>query len=121
METYRQGNGHTKTISALGPTEREDGTPLGVHEIKHYLRFIKFDNGQPISQAVQLIEDANTPEYDGSFDETIEIDDHTPGIYEYWYRTVDTDGRESLDSDILTLEILIPLVPPNPPTNLIIG
>ena len=95
MTTYRQGNGDTKRIRALGPTMREDGEFLAVSEISHYAQFITFNNGDKIESAVNLIEDASTPEYDGEFDEIIAIDDQSPGVYEYWYRTVDTDGRVS--------------------------
>lgn len=118
MATFRQGTGQTKTIKAIGPTTREDGSALAVDEISHYIRYLRFENGPPIEQNVQLVEDTNTPEYDGSFDEEVDIDSQTPGVYEYWYRTEDTGGRQSKNSEILTLEILVPLANPRPPTGL---
>jgi len=121
MATYRQGNGDTKTVKALGPTTRTDGVALAVSEISHYAQFMSFNGGDPVEQAVNLVEDANTPEYDGEFDEVVIIDDQTPGTYTIWYQTVDTDGRRSADSEVLTLEILAPLVAPNPPTSLSFG
>ena len=113
MSTYRQGFGHIKTVSATAPTERSDGTPLSAGEIDYYARFLTFDGGQPVEQAVALV--------NGAFDEQIDIDAATPGIYEYWYQTVDTDGRRSVDSERVTLEILVPLVAPSPPTNFLFG
>ena len=116
MTTYRQGNGEVHTVKALGPTERTDGTPLSVDEIAHYIRTLSFEGGLTTEQVVNLVEDVNTPEYDGSFDEQINIDDQTPGIYHYTYRTVDTGGRESVESNELILEILPPLANPAAPT-----
>jgi len=118
---YRQGNGETKRVHALGPTARADGTPLAVSEISHYIRFLSFEGGAVLEQTVTLVDDANTPEYDGEFDEVIDIDSQTPGMYEYWYQTVDTDGRNSVDSERIQMDILIPLVSPNPPTALLFG
>ena len=121
MATYRQGSGEVKKIKALGPVARADGVVLPISEISHYAQFISFNGGAAVEQAVNLIEDANTPEYDGEFDENIIIDDQVPGTYTIWYQTVDTAGRRSKDSDILTMDILAPLVAPNPPTNLYFG
>lgn len=120
MATYRQGYGHTKTISALGPVAREDNTPLDKSEIAHFLRYLSYEGGEPVIQPVTLVEDPITTGYDGSFDEVIDIDSQTPGVYQYWYRTVDTDGRQSRDSEVLTLGILPPLALPLPPTELFI-
>lgn len=118
-ETFYQGLGKTKRIGALGPTTRTDGTILLVSEIAHYLRFIAYNGGPPSPpQTVQLIEDAATSAYDGEFDEDIDIDSQAAGTYTYWYRTVDTQGRESPDSSKMTLEILPPLADPSPPTGL---
>ena len=111
MSTYRQGDGETKHVYATAPTTRADGvTPLSADEISHYARFLTFDGGGALEQAVQLI--------DGRFDEDIDIDSATPGVYEYWYQTVDTGGRHSADSEKATLEILPPFALPNPPTGI---
>jgi hypothetical protein len=117
MATYRQGLGLVHRVHALGPTTREDGTPLSPDEVSHYIRILRYQDSDPIEQAVQLIEDANTPEYDGEFDEAVDIDSQEPGQYAYSYRTVDKDGRESKPSEVAFLEILPPLQPPNPPTD----
>lgn len=117
-EIYRQGKDAVRKVQALGPTEREDGTPLGVAEIDHYNRYLSFNGGVLLQMKVQLIENANTPEYDGAFDEVIYIDDQAAGTYVYYYTTVDKDGQESAPSESITLEILPPLAVPNPPTNL---
>ncbi len=119
--TYRIGDGETKVFKAVGPTTREDGTPLGVDEISHYNRYLRYDsfNGEPgleVVQPVQLIEDVNTPEYDGEFDEVVVIDDvAAEGVYTYEYTTVDTGGRESRRSDSVELIVLPPLANPLPP------
>jgi hypothetical protein len=118
---YRQGYGETKTMRAIGPVAREDGTALSIEEISHYARFLTFDGGPPLEQVVYLIEDAGTPEYDGEFDERVDIDNQTPGVYEYWYQTEDTDGRRSANSEVVSMEILAPLVAPLPPTDLSFG
>ena len=110
MATYRQGTGEIKRVSGTAPTERADGTPLPANEISHYARFLTFDGGAPIEQAVTLVS--------GEFDEDIDIDSATPGVYQYWYQTVDTGGRHSADSTIVSLEILAPFAMPNPPTGL---
>jgi len=118
MTSYRQGTGATKTITALGPVARTDGTPLAPSEISHYLQFISFNGTPGVPHAVNLVEDAATPEYDGAFDEVIDIDSQSAGVYTYWYRTVDVNGLESPDSPTLVLEILPPLAKPLPPTGL---
>lgn len=124
-EYFRQGLGETKRIHALGPTTREDGTPLAESEISHYLRFMRYTApdgtvGQTSpAQRVDLIEDAGTPEYDGVFDELLDIDSQAEGAFDIWYRTVDTDGRESRDSEVYTLVVQPPLAAPEPPTSLV--
>jgi hypothetical protein len=120
MATYRIGNGETKRVRAIGPTARADGEPLAVSEISHYAQFMSYDGGTPVEMAVNLVEDASTPEYDGEFDEIITIDDQQAGMYEYWYQTVDTDDRRSVDSERMPLLILPPLVAPLPPTGLML-
>jgi len=124
MAEFRQGEGQTKRIRALGPTTRADGTPLAIDEIAHYLRHIDYmdPDGNPgaasAPQVVTLIEDASTPEYDGEFDELIYIDSQAAGTYTIHYQTVDTGGRESDLSAPYTMVILPPLAIPNPPTNM---
>ena len=111
MATYRQGTGEIKRISGTAPTKRADGTPLDPGQISHYAQFLQFDGQQPVLEsAVNLI--------NGEFDEDIEIDLATPGIYEYWYQTVDSGGQHSIDSTKATLEILPPFALPNPPSGI---
>ena len=126
MAEFRQGEGATKTFKALGPTTRTDGTALAISEISHYIRFVEWtdENGtvHPVEQMnVDFIEDANTPEYDGQFDEVVDIDAIGVGSYDYWYRTVDTGGRESADSERVNLVVLAPLANPSPPTSITVG
>jgi hypothetical protein len=108
MSIHRQGNGEIRIISAIAPTERSDGTPLSNAEISHYDWYIQYEGGTPLVQATQLV--------DGKFTDSVDVDTVGAGTYSIWYRTVDTEGRESIDSDILSLEILAPLTAPNPPT-----
>ena len=118
MPTYRQGNGEIKTMKATGPDTRLDGTALERAEVAHFEFDLTFEGGLSIA-AMQgsLSDDPATPEWDGEFSELIDIDGQEPGIYTLNYRTVDTDGRISPNSDDFIMEILPPLVAPNPPTN----
>ena len=114
---YRQGTGEVKRIAALGPTTREDGSVLEVSEVALYLMGISYNGGDVLESAVNLIENASTPEYDGEFDEVLNIDDLTVGVYSITYKTVDVGGLQSRPSDPLVLEILaaFPKAPPTPP------
>jgi len=119
MPQFRQGNGEVKVVSATGPEARSDGTPLGRDEVGHFEFDMEFNGGLSIdSMVVGLSDDPNTPEWDGQFSESIQIDDQTPGTYILRYRTVDTDGRKSVNSADYAMEILAPLVAPNPPSNI---
>lgn len=120
--TYRIGEGDTKTFTAMGPTKREDGTALSKDEIAHYIRYLRYYDqtgsqvGNELTQAVTLVEDASTPEYDGSFDEVVDIDSVAgAGVYLYEYTTMDTGGRESARSDSVELIVLPPFALPLPP------
>lgn len=114
--TYRIGEGDTKVFTAMGPTQREDGTALDKTEISHYNRYLSYNGGAEIAQAVTLVEDAGTPEYDGQFDEVVDIDSVAEaGDYVYSYTTVDTGDRESKRSNYITLHILAPFALPLPP------
>ncbi len=127
-KTYRQGSGETYQVKALGPMTRTDNTPLNKDEISHYRRFLRYqdndgNNGPQLDMNVALVEDANTPEYDGAFDEQVHIDDQAIGTYTFWYRTVlnSVDGKpglESANSEALTVVILPPFANPNPPAGL---
>jgi len=107
---HRQGTGELRIISATAPTQRSDGTPLTPAEISHYNWSISYQGEMAVVQPTQLI--------DGKFIDAVDVDTVAAGTYTIWYTTVDTDGRESTNSDILTLTILPPLTAPNPPTNI---
>ena len=110
MSIHRQGFGEIRTISAVAPTERADGTPLSAAEIERYDFYLQYEGGAITQLPVQLV--------DGVFTEGVDIDTVGAGTYSIWYRTVDTDGRESIDSAVLALDILPPLAVPNPPTGI---
>lgn len=120
---FRIGEGEVKVFKAMGPTQREDGTPLSPDEISHYNRYLRYYDpadgrlvGEETVMRVELIEDASTPEYDGQFDEVVYIDDvATAGVYEYDYTTVDTGARESVRSEIIRMVVLPPFALPLPP------
>lgn len=112
---YRQGRGDVKIIKAMGPVQREDGSFLSPLAVSHYLMTVKFNGGSGTESAVNLVDDLDTVEYDGQFDEILVIDDHSPGTYEITYKTVDIDGLESVPSNALVITILPPFVRPNPP------
>lgn len=122
MATIRQGMTPSETYSfrALGPTQRVDGTPLAISEISHYIRYVNF-SGTEESMIVNLVEDANTPEYDGTFDEVVSADAIAAGTYLFYYSTVDSDGQEGPRStDFGTLEVLPPFPAlPNPPSQIV--
>ena len=109
MSIHRQGKGEIRVISATAPTQRADGTALPESEISHYNWYMSYENGPVLVQATTLV--------DGEFTDDIDVDTVGAGVYSIWYRTVDTEGNESIDSNTLTLEILLPLAAPNPPTN----
>lgn len=106
MDQYRQGLDYVRIFKGTAPTERADGTPLDQSEISHYIRFAKY-NGNIEEMDVQLV--------NGQFSESLAVDNVGLGVYEYWYRTVDTEGRQSVDSNVLSFEVLAPLANPLPP------
>lgn len=119
MTTIRQGTGIEKVITATGPDARTDGAPLGRSEVDHFEFDLSFAGGLTIdAMQVQLSDDPGTPEWDGSFSESLMIDDLAPGTHTITYRTVDKGGRMSANSAPYILEVLPPLANPNPPTNL---
>ena len=108
MEQIRQGNGTQRTITAEAPTTRTDGTPLDPGDISHYLWTLTLQGGQPGAPiATDLV--------NGVFTDDFDIDSAAVGIYELSYQTVDSDGRESVPSNTLSIEVLAPLANPNPP------
>ena len=115
METYRQGEGQLHQFTGTAPTTRTDGTPLAPGEIDHYVRFAAYRQPDgtwlaPEEMDVQLV--------DGAFDEIVDIDALAVGYYEYYYQTVDTGGRHSVDSASVGFDVLAPLANPNPPTDI---
>lgn len=113
VEQLRQGNGTVRTIHAQAPTQRDDGTPLAPSEVSHYNWYIKYNNGAVSPpHATQLV--------NGEFTDSFDVDSQTAGTYQFYYTTVDTQipQQESVPSNILEIEILVPLLAaPNPPTN----
>lgn len=107
--SIRQGHGTIHTFTGTAPTTRADGTPLGLNEISHYVRTVTGPTG---------VEEMDVMLTAGSFSEPLAVDVLMPGIYTITMRTVDTDGRQSVESEVVTMEILAPLAPPNPPTML---
>lgn len=107
MATLRQETGATHQFKGTAPTTRADGTPLAAGEISHYERDVTSPLGDTETMDVLLV--------DGEFNEVVSVDALMAGTYKYAYRTVDTDGRVSADSNTVLLEVLPPLAPPNPP------
>lgn len=100
MPQFIQGFGYVKTLSATGPEEMNDGTPLARDEVSHFEMFMEYQGGLKIDgMIVYLSDDPNTPEWDGKFSEPIYIDDHEPGVYIIRFKTVDIYGRKSVESE----------------------
>jgi hypothetical protein len=120
-QIFRQGANETKLIKAQGPTTRTDGSVLPKEDIAGFERYLSFDGGPEIMMTVKFVEDDVTPEYDGYFDEVIDIDSQEPGSYAYYYKTVttpETGGLVSEPSEVMILEILPPFAAPVPPYDL---
>jgi len=115
--SYRQGEGLSHQFLGAAPTERADGTALDSSEIDHYVRLVT--RKDPVTGNWSATERMDVQLVGGKFSEIVDIDALTPGVYAYWYHTVDTGGRESTDSDSIQMEVLAPLAAPNPP--MIIG
>ena len=117
--TYRQGAGETHQFSGKAPTERAPDAqgvivPLDPSEIDHYVRIVAYQD--PVTGNWSPAETMDVQLVNGVFSEIVDIDALAPGKYAYWYRTVDTDGRESVDSDSISMEVQSPLAAPNPPS-----
>jgi hypothetical protein len=117
MSTYRQGEGEIKTFHGIAPTHREpsakfpDGEPLPPGDIAGYIMFAQYEDETVVETIdIQLV--------DGAFSEPLEVDLVSAGTWKYWFRTVGIRGLQSADSEVLTLEVLAPFAPPNPPTGL---
>lgn len=107
MKTYYQGFGFVKHIRADAPTTWADGNPLQEGDIKHFLWDMAYVGGYKIEDMiVELIDDPETPAWDGVFTEAIDIDSQEPGVYVLFYRTVDRFDRVSRDSEPLIIRIL---------------
>lgn len=107
MALIYQGENATHIFRGTAPTTRADGTDLASNEISHYIRFVEAPNGDVEQMDVLLV--------DGAFNEEVSADAVAVGVYTYWYRTVDTGGRQSADSITVQLDVRAPLAPPNPP------
>lgn len=107
MPTFRQGYGTIKTISATGPAEWSDGTPLNKNEVSHFEFDLEYQGGLQVNSLKVFLSDSPEDEiWQGTFSEPIYIDDQEPGIYYLRYRTVHTSGTTSLNSMPYRLEIL---------------
>jgi hypothetical protein len=84
----------TKTLTCDMPVERSDGTPLAVDEIAE-IRFF-------VSQDLATWTPAGT---NTACNQVYNLTSMPDGVYHYAAQTVDTDGRESLYSDSVTLEV----------------
>ena len=75
MPTFRQGTGIVKTVSAIGPKARTDGTALAQNEVAYFEMDLEYQGGLSVdSMHVTLSDNPATPEWDGEFSETIDID-----------------------------------------------
>lgn len=97
------------TITCKYPIEREDNTPLSIDEIAQINFFVEKDGVGGYLPAGE-----NTTACRQVYDTTLISD----GVYVYAATVVDTDGRESLYSESVTLTIKR-LVNPKPPTGVI--
>jgi len=97
------------TVSYNLPTQREDGTPLPVSEIRHVL----IEAGTCAAPNVFGTKEAERLVAPPATSTTIT----TPGYGDKCYRafTVDTSGAVSGSSNVATKNF--PVSPPNPPTN----
>jgi hypothetical protein len=116
MNTYRQGEGLVKTFRGTAPTYRAPDVngvikPLPPGEIAGYVMFAQHEGDS-------VIENIDITLVNGAFSEPLNVDLVSPGMWKYWFRTVDTIGQESINSEVLTLEVLAPLANPNPPTGI---
>ena len=109
---FRQGLGKSIHFYGKAPTARTDGTPITEGEISKYVRFAIHEGSPVETMDVQLVS--------GEFSEVLDVDAVGVGIYTYWYHTVDSEGRESGDSDKVSFEVAGPLAQPNPPSGIYI-
>lgn len=95
----------TLTVQWAPPTERADGTPLDISEIKNY----NIVCGDKVTE----VPANNTPSFVTSQEDIL------PGYgsYDCYMTTVDTSNVESAPSDTFAVTWL---APPNPPTQIII-
>jgi len=96
----------TKTLTCTMPIERTDGTPLAADEIAE-IRFF-------VSQDLATWTPAGT---NTACSQVYDLTSVPDGTYHYVAQTVDTDGRESVYSDSVTLEVKR-LATPAAPTGL---
>ena len=90
----------TVEVTFAPPTEREDATPLPITDIQHYQVYV---SGNP---------DITIPNTNNTGEIVL-----SPGLYDIHVTTVDTDGRESVPSNIVSVQAKSP---PGNPMNLII-
>jgi len=90
----------TVEVTFTPPTEREDATLLPITDIQHYQVYLN------------STESITIPNTDTRFELVL-----SPGLYDVNMTTVDTDGRESILSNTVSVQAKSP---PGNPTNLII-
>lgn len=94
----------TLTIMCEYPVEREDGTPLAINEITQ-INFWVTKNGSRTAAGT------NTIACQQVYDMTQVLD----GSYLYTASTLDTDGRESVDTVVGVTVIIKRIAPPKSP------
>ena len=90
----------TVEVSFTPPIERADGSALPITEIQNYQVYV---NG---------VQDITIPNTDNLGEVTL-----APGLYDIYVTTLDSDGRESLPSNVVSVQAKSP---PGNPTNLIL-
>ena len=128
MEQLQQGLGKTRPIRGELPTTNVDGTPYAHGPEDYFLFYItndealiqdeaRFDELKTVSPPIAAELNA------GTFDNVIDVDALQPGVWHLTYSTVNVTPDQTLEGPInrsgyLSLEVLAPLSPPLPPTNL---
>jgi hypothetical protein len=105
----------TSELSWTAPDTRVDGTPLTLEEIKEYRVYYTVDGQTPGDGSPVVVNGAL-----GSQTVTLELLPRaTPYVVGFAITTVDTDGVESVRSDVVSKTFNIDrIVKPSAPTNL---
>jgi len=88
----------SSSLSWEAPTTRVDGTPLAMEEIKEYRAYYEVDNIPTVASTVTVIDFAST-----STEIALTLDPRSePYVVSFAILTVDTDGRQSQLSDVVS-------------------